>query len=161
MIHRKSWRSPVTDCCCRVHYQPDSAAARCGPLLLGADHVWRAPLEEWRQWTPMPPLIDSQADGKQWAMLNGGKALALRIDACTSEMWIDADPKRLHETKFEQTAFSNHRTRRLRRFCKPRFFLRRTRWASRCQFHCGPSAHSGRAAPGGVTFFSTTSSFAV
>ncbi len=79
-----------------VHYQPDAPPHEV-VLEWGADRLWRVPVEEWKRWTPLPPQLSTSADGAPRALLKIGDALALRLDACTSELWVDADPQRHYE----------------------------------------------------------------
>ncbi len=79
-----------------VHYQP-GLPPHDVVVALGEDRAWRVPLEEWRQWTSLPPHVEQQPDGDVLAVLDGD-ALALRLDACTSELWVDVDPHRHYET---------------------------------------------------------------
>jgi outer membrane usher protein len=79
-----------------VHYQPNSPPHEV-VLEVGADQLWRVPLEEWQRWTPLPAQLTTAADGAPRALLKAGAALALRFDACTSELWVDANPQRHYE----------------------------------------------------------------
>jgi outer membrane usher protein len=79
-----------------VHYQPDKPPHDV-VVKLGVDGRWRVPVDEWTQWTPLPPEVETDTDGERWVALKNGPALALRIDGCTSEMWVDADPGRHHD----------------------------------------------------------------
>jgi outer membrane usher protein len=79
-----------------VHYQPD-LPPHDAVFEWGADHRWRVALEEWTQWTTVPPQIEIAPGGERRVVLKTGAALALRIDGCTSEIWVDADPRRHHE----------------------------------------------------------------
>jgi len=63
---------------------------------MGEDGFWRITREEWARWTQLPPAqIETGADGVQRVPLKPGSALALRLDECTAELWVDADPQRL------------------------------------------------------------------
>jgi len=79
-----------------VHYQPDKPPHDV-VVKLGVDGRWRVPVDEWQQWTGVAAQIETDADGERWVALKNGPALALRIDGCTSEMWVDADPERHHD----------------------------------------------------------------
>ncbi len=79
-----------------VHFQPDLPPHEV-VLEWGDDQLWRVPVEEWQRWTPLPPQLTTAADGAPLAVLKSGAALAMRLDACTSELWVDADPQRHHE----------------------------------------------------------------
>jgi outer membrane usher protein len=79
-----------------VHFQPDLPPHEV-VLEWGDDQLWRVPVEEWQRWTPLPPPLTTAGDGAQLAVLKSGAALAMRLDACTSELWVDADPQRHHE----------------------------------------------------------------
>jgi outer membrane usher protein len=79
-----------------VHYQPDRPPHDV-VVKLGVDGLWRVPVDEWQQWTPVTPQVETDTDGERVVALKSGPALALRIDGCTSEMWVDADPGRHHD----------------------------------------------------------------
>lgn len=79
----------------RVHAHP-GAEPEDQLLLRGDDALWRAPYEAWQRWTPLPPqTVETDADGQRWAVLRADDSIALRHDACTSELWIDANPQRV------------------------------------------------------------------
>jgi outer membrane usher protein len=80
-----------------VHYQPDLPPHEA-VLEWGADQQWRVSVEEWRHWTPLAPHTTSGSEGAPLAVLAVGDALALRLDACTSELWVDANPQRRQES---------------------------------------------------------------
>lgn len=85
----------------RVHAHP-GAAAEDQLLLRGDDALWRVPYDTWRQWTPLPPqTMETDADGQRWAVLRADDSIALRHDACTSELWIDANPQRVQRLSFD------------------------------------------------------------
>lgn len=77
-----------------VHYQPD-APPHDAVVELGPDDLWRVSLEEWTQWTARPALVETGPDGERRVVLKPGAELAMRLDACTSELWVDPDPGRL------------------------------------------------------------------
>ena len=86
-----------------VHYQPDTAPHDV-VVTLGPDHLWRVAAEEWLQWTPVAPQVEHDPGGRRWVTLRSGPALALRLDACTAELWVDADPRRHHEVDLSRPA---------------------------------------------------------
>lgn len=71
-------------------------------LLIGDDAQWRAPYETWTSWTPLPPqAIETDADGQRWAVLRPDDSIVMRHDACTAELWIDANPQRVQHPSFD------------------------------------------------------------
>jgi outer membrane usher protein len=78
-----------------VHYQPD-APPHDVIVERGTDTLWRVSLEEWTQWTPLSMPVETGPDGERRVLLKPGPALAMRLDACTSELWVDANPQRQH-----------------------------------------------------------------
>ena len=80
-----------------VHYQPDLPPHEV-VLVWGVDQQWRVAVEEWSQWTPVAPQLATGSDGSRLAVLRVGETLALRLDACVSELWVDANPRRHQET---------------------------------------------------------------
>jgi outer membrane usher protein len=76
-----------------VHYQPDTPPHDV-VVELGIDNFWRVSLQEWTQWTPRVTPIETGPNGERWVVLRAGTALSMRLDLCTSELWIDANPQR-------------------------------------------------------------------
>lgn len=84
-----------------VHAHPGQPAEDT-VLLMGTDGRWRAPYDIWQRWTPLPPpAMETDADGQRWAVLDGDQGLPLRHDACTAELWIDANPHRVQALRFD------------------------------------------------------------
>lgn len=85
----------------RVHAHPGQAPEDA-VLLRGSDALWRVPYDTWSGWTPLPPpKVETDLDGARWAVLAADDGLALREDACTAELWVDANPHRLQHVSFD------------------------------------------------------------
>jgi outer membrane usher protein len=85
----------------RVHAHPGQAPEDT-LLVRGHDALWRVPYETWSGWTPLPPpRTETADDGSRWAVLAADDGLAMRDDACTAELWIDANPQRLQQASFD------------------------------------------------------------
>lgn len=77
-----------------VHFQPDQPPREV-MLWRGLDGVWRVPLAEWQRWTRRaPPRVETGRDGSRRVPLEPGPELGLRLDVCTSELWVDPEPHR-------------------------------------------------------------------
>lgn len=62
------------------------------PLKRAPDGSWWAPAEAWRGWTVRPPEASLQdVAAQEWVLLRPGPELAFRLDACTAELWLDAN----------------------------------------------------------------------
>lgn len=86
---------PAGEALLSVHDRPDSPP-RDALLRRAGDGHWSVRLEDWSRWTAQPPpAVDVDAEGERMVPLARSDALAFRIDACTSELWIDADPARM------------------------------------------------------------------
>jgi outer membrane usher protein len=82
-----------------VHYRP-GVPPREVMLRRGRDGVWRVPLAEWQRWTRRAPQrLETEDDGTRWVALEPGLELAVRLDACTSELWVDPEPHRLQSVE--------------------------------------------------------------
>lgn len=72
-------------------------------LHRGMDGTWRVPLEEWSRWTPLPPpAVENAAGGAAEVPLKPHAGFAYRIDFCTTELWVDANPARMQELKMAE-----------------------------------------------------------
>ncbi len=87
-----------------VHHQPGLPPHEA-LLLMGHDGVWRAPRAEWARWTQRAAAeTETSADGEHWVPLKPHADFAMRLDSCSAELWIDADPERLQVTTLDRPA---------------------------------------------------------
>lgn len=82
-----------------VHYEP-GAPPHDVELHRGQDGRYRVPLQEWSAWTQhAPQAVETRADGTREVPLQANQGFAYRIDGCTSELWVDANPDRLQQLR--------------------------------------------------------------
>lgn len=74
-------------------------------LKRAPDGSWWVPAEAWRGWTARPPEASLQdAAARHWVLLREGPELAFRLDACTAELWLDANLLDVSRVDLQQAA---------------------------------------------------------
>ena len=89
----------------RVHLRGNEAPHDVA-MKRDASGLWWVPLPEWQRWTSRAagtPVHD--AAGVAWVPVKASRDLAYRVDACTAEIWIEANAQ-----QDERIGFGNGRT---------------------------------------------------